>query len=369
MPSRRMPAEIARLAIEAVRLQREEGLSTAEVLVALQHQGEKITNTRYVRFLLDRAKDLVDIRVEPVLGPPDLDEQLGRQLSRRTGIKHVVVVMYEEAKDATRAQAVRQSKELHQALGAAAANRLIQALRDNDKIAVGAGRAVSSTIKALIDAELNPRFHGLSVTSLGGGMLRAPFAPRETIELVDADYNAAQLAIALGVPVARVSLCYLPAFAPPDTCNDLIDIVAPHLRDLKADLLLYGGGVVDESHYLLRMDDPQTQVIRAQADQLKRILKRHRPAVIDFCDEFFIAPGLPEDLVGEVQGIVIALREAAIRIAPAELGRPAERILVAGGLRKIEALTLLIDADWEGPRPTTLVTDRRTAQALLARHL
>ena len=302
----------------------------------------------------------MNIHVTPVAVEPDLNDELGRELRKRTGARRALVVNNCDEDD---------SDAMHACLGAAAAHFLVDVLRDGDKIAVAAGRAVNATIKELrrqpeLDAGLGA---GLSVISLGGGMLRTPFAPQNALDLVDADYNAALLAIALCVPVARVNLCYLPAFAPPARCADLINIVAPHLRKLKADVLLYGCGVVDDAHYLLRMEDPQTQVIRPQAEKLRRVVKQYRGAVVDFCDEFFVAPTVPRDLLDEVRDIVTALRKAAIRIEPLELAKPAERILVAGGRRKLEALALLTDESWaEGPRPTTIVTDSGTATALLS---
>jgi DNA-binding transcriptional regulator LsrR (DeoR family) len=373
MTLRRRPDELDRIAIEAVRLQREEKLSTADIECELRRQGERVNGLRDIRFLLDRAKKrgLVTIQVTPSAAAPDLDESLGRELAKRMRIRQALVVDCgrDELSDdvVTHAPAVRGSGILHEALGVAAANRLAQVLRDGDSVAVGAGRGVSATIRALSESELGLAVEGLSVASLGGGMLRTPFAPRNAIDLVDADYNAAQMAIALRIPVSRVTLCYLPAFAPADRCDELVDLVAPHLRNLNANVLLYGGGVVDEAHYLLRMEDPQTQVIRSQAEQLRKVVERHRAAVIDFCDEFFVAPDVPPDLVAEVSDIVRTLRAAAIRIAPVELARPAERILVAGGRRKIQALALLTDPGWEGPRPSTLVTDCPTARTLLAR--
>jgi len=42
-------------------------------------------------------------------------------------------------------------------------------------------------------------------------------------------------------------------------------------------------------------------------------------------------------------------------------------MLVAGGTPKLAALTELTNPEWPGPRPTTLITDVRTADVLLAR--
>jgi len=375
MTRRRSQDELDRLAVEAVRLRREEGLSVRDIHEELQRRGEQVGSQRDVRFLLDRAikQQLVNIQVTPIPVHPELDDGLARDLAKATKIRRVLVVKCnlaggeeQSAAGAIAGEQVMPDTALLESLGAAAAICLAEVLRDDDKIAVGAGRAVSSTIKALTDMTHGLAVDGLSVTSLGGGMLRTPFTPPDGIDLVDADYNAAQMAIALGVPVAKVKLCYLPAFAPADRCDELVDLLAAHLRHLDANVLLYGCGVVDESHYLLRMDDPQMQVIRSQAEQLRKLVQRHRGAVIDFCDEFFVAPGVPDDLLDEVSDIVMALRKAAVRIDPAELARPPERILVAGGRRKIEALALLTNSAWTGVRPTTLVTDRSTAKTLVA---
>lgn len=346
-----------------------------EIGEELRGRGDPVSDRRDVRFLLDRAKKLVNIVVEPVAIPPELDGRLGEELAEVTKVRRVLVVKYEacgrerspSGDAASPSPAIPATTALHKCLGAAAAIHLAEVLRDNDKIAVGPGRAVTSTIKALSDGKHGLEMTGLSVSSLGGGMMRTPFAPPDGIDLVDADHNAAQLAIALGIPVARVKLCYLPAFAPADRCDELVALLAPHLKDLEANVLLYGCGVIDENHYLLRMEDPQTQVIRAQADRLRTLTEGHAGGVvIDFCDEFFAAPGVPTDIEAEVRGIVATLRKAAVRIVPDQLARPLERILVAGGQRKLQALALLTDPSWKGPRPTTLVTDDATASALVA---
>jgi DNA-binding transcriptional regulator LsrR (DeoR family) len=374
MNPRRPKEELDRLAVAAVSLQRVAGLSVVEIGEELRGRGDRVGDQRDVRFLLDRAKKLVNIVVEPVAIAPELDSRLGEELAAVTKVRRVLVVKYEacgrersSSGEAPSPSPIPASTTLHRCLGAAAAIHLAEVLRDNDKIAVGPGRAVTSTIRALSDGNHGLAVNGLSVSSLGGGMMRTPFAPPDGIDLVDADYNAAQLAIALGIPVARVKLCYLPAFAPADRCDELVALLAPHLKDLDANVLLYGCGVIDENHYLLRMEDPQTQVIRAQAERLRALTQGHGcGVVIDFCDEFFAAPGVPADVEVEVRGIVAALRKAAVRIVPDQLARPLERILVAGGQRKLQALALLTDTSWKGPRPTTLVTDDATASALVA---
>lgn len=383
---KRGPAEMDELAIAVATLHYERNLGHDLVAAELRSEGRDVRDPRDVRKLLARAHEraLVSVSVMPRAVPPPRDETLGRRLARAIGVRNAVVVVTDLGADEShrstdpdrRAQARRESNELHSLLGAAAAEHLWERLRSEDRIAVGGGRGPAHTVAALgrLRAERDPAYADQHVVlSLGGVRLTSAHSPG--VEMPAADYNASCLAniIVEGeVDAQNVRLCRLPSFLDEDHRDTLMKRIAPHLRGspsrpLEADVAVFGGGVIDHAHELMVLGDPQYEEIKDELVQLRKLIDGGCEApVINFCDVFYPGPSVPEKKQKLVERIVAGLNSKAVTIAPEKLEPVHEKILVAGGHQKLPMLSVLTAADWQGLRPTTLVTDQATARGLLA---
>lgn len=339
-----------------------------------------------VRRLLRRAidKGLVEFKVRAPPVVTAIDKELSTEVADKARCRRAIVVAVDPVADEgyrspdpeTRERSLRGGDDLNEALGWHAAKHLLSRLESNDYVAVGGGRAVALTIKGIEAHE--PVLGDHHVISLSGGRIRQPWAGQVGAFALGADDNASRLAMRI-LPRAKwtaekIHLCGLPGFID-DHHTDLIDAFAPHLvaedaitaPDQTYGHAIFGAGVLDASHYLMRAKDPQTDVIREELTALTTILSAECPApVVDFCDFFMVGPRIPKKARKIAEEIVSGLNAKVVTAAPDKLNNVRERILVAGGPHKHDVLELLASVDC-AIRPTMLVTDRTTAKELLRR--
>ena len=372
-------AEEARnaLARRAARLHYEEGLETAAI-------GEQFgCSARRVRDLIRYAREenLISIEVSDLFGAaPTLNRQLGADLERRAKLSRAIVVEVDEALN---------GDLLHYQLGQAAADYvydLIDSAEDN--VAIGAGRGVHFTVRALRELveQRKPVLGQLDVYSMVGAMwVRTHSIRQPNREFVDADQNALELADIFGVPWPKVHLVWLPRLymlGDEAQKEEVIAQVAPHLlgdnwqeqtpKDQeRLGLSLFGLGVVnDGGHFMMRHWGPQTEAVEEIEALRRTVLPVDPNAVVDVCDRFWLRrdASLPDDVRAEAQRIVDSLNRRSVAVSFVKLNAARRRCLVAGGAHKLEGLVeVLVHGEKIGIRPNVMVTDDQTAAALLDR--
>jgi DNA-binding transcriptional regulator LsrR (DeoR family) len=366
-----------RLARQAARLHYEQGLETADI-------GQKFgCSARRVRDLIRYAREegLIAIEVSDLFGSaPTVDRHLGAELERRAKLSKALVVEVDEADD---------GDQLHYQLGRVAADYVYDLIDSaEDTVAIGAGRGVHFTVRALRELveQRTPVPGQLEIFSVVGAMWVRTHSLREpSREFVDADQNALELADIFGVPWPRVHLVWLPRlYMVGDEAQkeEVVARVAPHVlgddwqdqtpKDApRLSLSLFGLGVVNEGgHFMMRHWGPQTEAV-AEIEALRRaVLPVDPTAVVDVCDRFWLRQDadLPADVRAEAQRIVDSLNQRSVAVSFVKLNAARRRCLVAGGAHKLEALAeVLLHGDDIGIQPNVLVTDDRTATALLDR--
>jgi DNA-binding transcriptional regulator LsrR (DeoR family) len=371
--SRRPGPALDRLAVECARLTYEHGLSRSQVQERID-----VRDQRDYKGLLDRARSLIEVTVTEIddVVPP-VDTRLGVRLTALLGA-HAIVIDVDEPTHVEGMDPREPGRYLHDQLGRAAAERLLIIARAEDRIAVCSGRGVGYTVEHVArrpqHLRAQPSKNGDragEVVSLAGGIFLKAWEQGPGLQHLDnADHNAERLAETLG---RQAQLCAARAYRGSKDDRDLtIAMDAHHLTDAGTaiDIALYGAGVVDEGHYLLRItDDPQARAIEPERTALRQLLAdaRHHGTIVDHCEHFYgVAGALPAD--PRVYALARSLNEKIVAASPDVIERARERMLVAGGRQKRKALMPLGSDDWRGPRPTTLVTDRATALALLGEH-
>ena len=371
------------LARQAARLHYEEGLETAAI-------GERFgCSARRIRDLIRYAREegLISIEVYDLYGAePTLDRQLGAELERRAALSRAVVV---ELDGMPFTESGVDSDQLHCQLGRAAAEYVYDLIDSaEDTVAIGAGRGVHFTVRALRDLveQRKPALGQLEIFSMVGAMWVRTHSLREPgREFVDADQNALELADIFEVPWPKVHLVWLPrlyVLGDEAQKEEVIGRVAPHLlgsdwqeqtpKDApRLSLSLFGLGVVNEGgHFMMRHWGPQTAAV-AEIDALKKhVLPVDPNAVVDVCDRFWLRRGanLPDDVRREAERIVESLNRRSVAVSFEKLHAARRRCLVAGGLHKVDGLAEVLTRGEEiGIRPNVLVTDDVTARALLDR--
>src|SRR5436305_1309492 len=319
----RNDAERDRLAREAARLHYEQGLETAAI-------GDRFgCSARRVRDLIRYAREegLVAIEVSDMFGPaPTLDREAGTELERRAELSRAIVVEVDED----------DGDQLHYQLGRAAAEYVYDLIDSpEDTVAIGAGRGVHFTVRALRELveQRKPVLGQLEIFSRVGAMWVRTHSLREpSREFVDADQNALELADIFGVPWPKVHLVWLPRLymvgveAPKE---DVVARVAAHVlgddwRDQtpkdapRLSLSLFGLGVVNEGgHFMMRHWGPQPAAV-AEIEALRRIVLPVDPtAVVDVCDRFWLRrdADLPGDVRAEAQRIVDSLHRCGVAVS------------------------------------------------------
>ncbi|MGI8810635.1 MAG: hypothetical protein ACR2KK_22855 [Acidimicrobiales bacterium] len=369
------------LARQAARLHYEQGLETATI-------GERFgCSARRVRDLIRYAREegLISIEVSDLFGSaPTVNRELSTELERRAKLSRALVVEVDVA-GADEDDGV----QLHYQLGRVAADYVYDLLDSaEDNVAIGAGRGVHFTVRALrnLVEQREPVLGQLEIFSMVGAMwVRTHSLRQPSREFVDADQNALELADIFDVPWPKVHLVWLPRLymlGDEAQKHEVIARVAPHLlgedwqeqtpKDApRLSLSLFGLGVVNEGgHFMMRHWGPQTAAV-AEIEALRQTVLTVDPtAVVDVCDRFWLRrdADLPDDVRAEAERIVGSLNRRSVAVSFGKLNAARRRCLVAGGARKLEALAeVLLHGEEIGIRPNVLVTDDQTATALLDR--
>ncbi len=344
---------------------------------------------RRVTDLLREAyrKGLVSYRVEYVFeSSPEKLEDLGQELGERAGLWKALVLRSRPPVAPGVPAPADSVLELHYQLGRLAAEYVAPLIRRS--VAVGAGRGVAYTIRALRDhvtTAMRARLNDLEVFSVVGPMWVRTYSQRQTArEFVDADQNAVELADILGVPWEQVHLVWLPRLytrEPPDGMAAVVGTMARHVLgdDWEADthdharkvnVAIFGLGVVNnDGHYMMHQGGPQTDAIPEIRQLREEIVPDWPTAVVDVCDRFILrAKGVPDEVRPRAQAIVDGLNAKSVALSFSKLNAADYKVLVAGGAQKLEGIVEVLGAgDQIGVKPDVLVTDEQTAWALLER--
>ncbi len=360
--TRRSSDELDQLAIRAARLVYEDRLSHSEVAQQLAMAPEFVANL----IRRARASSLIRLRVEPLRSSLSVLGDLSSELARAASLPHTVVVrvpsLDEEARDATQL-----------ALGEATANFLSLYIRPHDNIGIGGGKSVNYVMRQLATNESGPKYSGQQILSLSGGAVRG-LSGNET-RMADADSNTEMLAQALGASGddwRSIRFVHLPLFVG-EGHSDIVRSVAPHLLEptntsvppLRLDLALLTCQVVDPDHHIFYLSHTPDPIVECLI-QLQTGVWPHAPAAIIDIGNNYCVGEVPNELRKTTEQIAKGLNTYAVAAAPAIIGRTRERILVIGGPSASRALLPALTNQIE-LRPTTLVTDERTAVEVLDR--
>jgi DNA-binding transcriptional regulator LsrR (DeoR family) len=293
---------------------------------------------------------------------------------------------------------------LHELLGMAAAEEIAETLRNNDIVAVGAGRGVFHTARAL--ASLPGRHKkrtGIQVIALHGRATRRVWRKASRYPLHPVDCLRVVHALADALPMSSVHPIDLPLVqSEPSAVREALAGEASFLTyDAWArrppDLALIGLGIMGAPQALDPASDrrtlPWSRAERASPifphlRQLRRICARFREIhgyipISDVCDRLFWVPedGESPDLRNEAASLIETVNSHLLTVEtglgpsppprrptrPASLDQVREVVLVAGGQYKTRAIYRLLCHKSPNKRSfaDTLVTDVGTAEALI----
>lgn len=382
----------------------EDQLSPAQIFAELR--DEDVRSIRDIRSLIARAREvpLVRVRVELVGERPSVDPDLAAELASVGQLRKAIVVKsslasdekWKAEDDAERLAAYREADALHYQLGQTAAEFVLDMLRDGDSVGVGPGRGVGFTahgLKKLVgQGNIGPL--QLQIFSLAGTMWAEAWSGRmRARSYLDADENAHELAIAVGVaPGEGLKLVRLPLFL--DTGEDsgtaaereiLLRHMAPHVTgddwtaetgEARISLAIFGVGALNTAapgvggaHYTMWHPNPQEAVSKDIRALRETIVPSCQGAIVDISDRFWLRRG-GEGLDADVRDAAVAaldsLNSKIVSVSFAKLQNARQRLVVAGGMQKYDAvLALMTEHQQIGVRPTVLVTDHLTARRLL----
>lgn len=382
---KRTTEELEKLAIEVATLFYEDQLSPSDIFSRLR-DFKDVRSVRDIRLLLDRARDpakpLISVHVTPLDSVVRLDEGLSEALMQRTPLRRAFVAKTGDLASGTayvgeRSRAYeewcQEGDLLHKKLGVLAARYVWSHIRSGDTIGIASGRGPGYTVEALrqLAAAHSGSFRDLFVVSLAGGIARQADGHDRPWRLsIDADQRVVDLAESLR---AERRLVQLPLFVRPPR-EDLIArtdaeyLVASEGCSTRLTIALFGFGVLDRGHYLLRPGTshmhPEFNIVRDELDRLCAILESCPAPIIDVGQFFWMGNGVPTELRPQVQEIVDSLNSKVVVATPAVVNEAEERIAIGGGAQKFEALRQMVLHETD-IHPTTVVTDEISAQRLL----
>ena len=390
---RRPPELLDRLAIRSAYLHHSDRKSVKEVAAELQAAGEPVGEDDDIRMLIRRAlsSGLVKIEVRRTLstGTLDLDERLGRRLAERFGMRSVYVVRDRALVGLKEQDQLAYGDQIHLGLGWAAARFLISRIRDSDTIAVGGGRAVGFTVDALgeLPKGTRPSFNNLSILSLvGNNVVRRQAEPQDNLGdgNLTADTAAFDLAATLGVDFGRVRFVHLPLTLPSslkkDVAVEVRKVLGGHLESWQSppDIAVFGMGSLNTYHHIITQPGPETEPVREELHALlNEILPQAPDSIADICFKFFWIGdrSSPSELRKRAGSLMDAFNQKTVSVPLDLLNQAREKVLVAGGSEKLNAIRAVARAsaetasgrsleDYDGIVPTCLVTDAETADSL-----
>ena len=388
---RRPPQLLDRLAIRAAFLHYSDRKSVKEVAVELQDAGEPVGRDDDIRMLIRRAlgSGLVKIEVNRTLsiGALDLDERLGRRLAERIGMRSVYVVRDRALSGLKEQDQLEYGDQIHLGLGWAAARFLMSRIRDSDTIAVGSGRAVGFTVDAIAEFPKGtvPAFNNLSIISLvGNNVVRRQAKDALGDGNLTADTVAFDLAATLGVDFGRVRFVHLPLTLPAslnkDVAVEVLKVLGGHLESWTSppDIAVFGMGSLNINHHVFTQRGPETEPVRRELDALlDQVLLQAPDSIAEICFKLFWIGdrSSPGELRKRAESLMHAFNRKTVSVPLDLLNQAREKVLVAGGSEKVNAIRAVARAsaeaasgripdDYDGVVPTCLVTDAETADAL-----
>ncbi len=390
----RRPSELLdRLAIRAAYMHHSDRKSVKEVTAELQAAGEPVLKDDDIRMLIRRAlsSGLVKIEVKRTLstGTLDLDVRLGRRLAERFGMRNILVVRDRALVGLKEHDQLAYGDQIHLGLGWAAAEFLMSRIRDSDTLAVGGGRAVGFTVDALgeLPKGTRPSSSNLSILSLvGNNVVRRQAETQDNVGdgNLTADTAAFDLAATLGVDFGQVRFVHLPLTLPAslkkDVAVEVLKALADHLTSWQSppDIALLGMGSLNAYHHMVIERGPETEPVRGELDALlNEILPQAPDSIADICIKFFWIGdrSSPSELRERAGSLMDAFNQKTVSVPLDLLNQAREKVLVAGGSEKVNAIRAVARAsaeaasgrsleDYDGVVPTCLVTDAETADAL-----
>ena len=390
---RRPPQLLDRLAVRAAFLHHSDQKSIKEVTAELKAAGEPVGKDDDIRMLIRRALStgLVEIEVRRTLsiGTLDLDERLGRRLAERFGMRNVYVVRDRALVGLKEQDQLAYGDQIHLGLGWAAARFLISRIRDSDTIAVGSGRAVGFTVDALeeLPKGTRPSFKNLSILSLvGNNVVRRQAEPQDNLGdgNLTADTVAFDLAATLGVDFEQVRFVHLPLTLPAslrkDVAVEILKVLGGHLVSWQSppDIAVFGMNSLNAYHHVVTQRGPETELVRGELDALlNEILPQAPDSIAAICFKLFWIGdrSSPSELRKRAGSLIDAFNQKTVSVPLGLLNQAREKVLVAGGSDKVNAIRAVARAsaeaasgrsleDYDGVVPTCLVTDAETADAL-----
>lgn len=309
-----------RLMTKIARLYHERNARQADIAKSLSISQAKVSR------LLKRAEQLGIVRTI-VTSSPDVFTELEELLENRYGLNEAVVVDVDDEAD---------EAEVLAAIGAGAAGYLEASLSGNDRIGVSSW---SQTVLAMVDRlrPMNPR-GAVEVVQLLGGV-GAPEAQSHSTRILG---DFARMIGAAPVYVPAPGVVADASVRDSLLADSSMQEVTRHWRELS--MAVMGIGSVEPSEVLATSGNAFTE------DERRPLLDAG--AVGDICHRIFRADGT---LVrGEIDDRIIA-------IPVDDLMRIPRRIGLAGSTKKHDAIRGALAGHWV----TTLITDRRSAEALL----
>ncbi len=137
-------------------------------------------------------------------------------------------------------------------------------------------------------------------------------------------------------------------------------------------------GSLNAYHHMVTQRGPETEPVRGELDALvNEILPQAPDSIADICFKFFWIGdrSSPSELRKRADSLMDAFNQKIVSVPLELLNQAREKVLVAGGSEKINAIRAVARAsaeaasgrsleDYDGVVPTCLVTDAETAKAL-----
>lgn len=316
-----------------------------------------------------KARPLIRVTVTPHSTiPAVLDPRLSDELAGRSELRRAVVVRIPDWPLGR----PDDDQFLHRQLGSAAAEYLCSVLRNDDLVAVGAGRGSAFTADAIHElaalASGRVQGRGLTFASITGGSIRR--LPDGSAGTLDADAIADDLARAFSSDTRGTQLVLLP-IAMPIEHRGMVSTIAPHLesswwKTKRVDICLVGLGVLGPKHFSASQGAHINAILSELDHVTAEVPYRGYPgAIAEFAHRFWLTKDLQPETQSRVQTLLDAINSKIVGVELEALDRAREKIVVAGGSYKYPAIEAMVKGNRCAFHPTTLVTDADTAKRLL----
>lgn len=337
-------------------------------------------------YRLARDEGLVKVVVTARFSaPPVLNDDLSQKLlAQRSVLRRAIVVEVAKPPDGADDDVL-----LHRQLGRAAAEHLVNEVRDSDVLAVGAGRGPMFTADAIEQLAADPTrdisVRDVRLMSICGGSIRRLPQKNTDPGTLDADIVAESLSEVFGSStrdrqssgeeVSQPLFVFLPLAMNMESAHfdQVILSVAPHLLPLwwqknRVDICLVGVGVLGPKHFAMQKG-AHTKEIAPLLDNLSDLILNQEDGVglvADVAHRFWLTTSTGSELERSAEAIVERINHRIVGVHLSSLDRAREKIMVAGGESKYPALRAMVAGTGACTfHPTTLVTDSDTARKLI----